>query len=89
MSRTDPQMSIRLPGDLKPRLTRAAESSGRTINAEIVYRLERSFVLSGEAPPDFVTLGAVLETRDMVRALLDTVKPPAQSPTVRRPGKNG
>ena len=36
-------MSVRLPGDLKPRLIEAAKASGRTINAEIVTRLERSF----------------------------------------------
>jgi hypothetical protein len=36
-------MKIRLPGDLKQRLTDAATRNSRSINAEIVQRLEESF----------------------------------------------
>ncbi len=73
MSRTDPQMSIRLPGDLKPRLVRAAQANGRTINAEIVSRLQRSFVdAPSEALPEDV-IKAVLDTHQMVEALLELV----------------
>jgi predicted DNA-binding protein len=43
MARTDPQMNIRLPFELKERLGAAARANTRTMNAEIVNRLEASF----------------------------------------------
>ncbi|MDH0900737.1 Arc family DNA-binding protein [Comamonas aquatica] len=43
MSREDPQMKIRLPADLKDQIEAAAKDSGRSMNAEIVARLERTF----------------------------------------------
>jgi len=42
MSRTDPQLKVRFPGDLKQRLMDAAATSGRSLNSEIVQRLEDS-----------------------------------------------
>ena len=42
MARTDPQVNLRLPALLKSRVERAAEQSGRSVNAEIVHRLEAS-----------------------------------------------
>jgi len=81
VSRSDPQMSLRLPGNLKPRLVEVARANGRTINAEIVARLERSFAVDGgdALPSDLKT--AILETRDKVATLFDAVKvPPARPP---------
>ena len=46
MARTDPQINIRLPLGLKEQLGVAARANTRTMNAEIVQRLEASF--SGE-----------------------------------------
>lgn len=43
MARTDPQVNIRLPADLKDRIDKAALESKRSMNAEIVARLERTF----------------------------------------------
>jgi hypothetical protein len=43
MSREDPPMRIRLPVDLKRRVQDAAEDNKRSMNAEIVSRLEASF----------------------------------------------
>lgn len=43
MSREDPQMKIRLPADLKDQIEAASKQSGRSMNAEIVARLEGSF----------------------------------------------
>ena len=43
MSREDPQMKIRLPDELKRLVEAAASDAGRSLNAEIVYRLEQSF----------------------------------------------
>lgn len=77
-------MNIRLPGDLKPRLVEAAQANGRTINAEIVHRLERSFA---DMPMDELPEGAVqaiLETRKLVGLLFDTTAE-AHSPRPKKP----
>jgi hypothetical protein len=76
MSRLDPQMSIRLPGDLKPRLVEAARANGRTINAEIVNRLERSFAAGQTSGLNDDAVTAILETRAMVGQLLALKAPP-------------
>lgn len=47
MARNDPQVNIRLPASLKTGLDEAAEKAGRSLTAEIVYRLEQS--LAGQA----------------------------------------
>ncbi|MFG1348610.1 Arc family DNA-binding protein [Xanthobacter autotrophicus] len=43
MKQTDPQMKIRLPPDIKARIEAAAAANNRSMNAEIVTRLEMSF----------------------------------------------
>ena len=43
MARTDPQMNLRIPMALKENIEKAAFDNGRTITAEAVYRLEKSF----------------------------------------------
>lgn len=43
MARTDPQINLRIPAQLKERIEQAGSVSGRSTNAEIVYRLELSF----------------------------------------------
>ncbi|MCU4393615.1 MULTISPECIES: Arc family DNA-binding protein [Acinetobacter] len=43
MARTDQQFPLRLPPDLKEKLEDACKKSGRSKNAEAVYRLEQSF----------------------------------------------
>jgi len=40
---TDPQYKLRLPAELKERIERAALENKRSMNAEIVHRLEESF----------------------------------------------
>lgn len=42
-TRTDPQYKLRLPADLKARIEAEAEANNRSMNAEIVNRLENSF----------------------------------------------
>jgi predicted DNA-binding protein len=85
MSRSDPQMSIRLPGDLKPRLVEAARTNGRTINAEIVSRLDRSFAAGQTFGLSEDAVAAILETRAIVGQLL-TLKalPGAPKPLKRK-----
>lgn len=46
MKQTDPQYKLRLPQELKDQVEEAAKQSGRSMNAEIVARLESSFVPS-------------------------------------------
>ncbi|MEK5787667.1 Arc family DNA-binding protein [Acinetobacter johnsonii] len=43
MSREDPQLKIRLPLELKEKITESAAEHGRSINSEVVARLEESF----------------------------------------------
>lgn len=46
MSKRPPQINIRVPEDLKDKLHNAANESGRSVNSEIVARLEKSLVCS-------------------------------------------
>jgi hypothetical protein len=50
MSREDPQFRIRLPADLKEKIEDSAKGNNRSLNAEIVYRLDASFI--SELPTD-------------------------------------
>ena len=43
MARNDPQMNLRVPMELKEKIEKNALENGRTITAEAVYRLEKSF----------------------------------------------
>lgn len=43
MSRDDPQLKLRLPQHLKDMVEQAAKNHSRSINAELVYRIEQSF----------------------------------------------
>ncbi len=52
MSRDITPFGLRMPSDLKARVDAAAESNGRSINAECVARLQESF----EARADIATL---------------------------------
>lgn len=53
MSRDDPSIRLRVPEDLKERIAEAARQSRRSMNAEIVFALDRAFPapISGEAQP--------------------------------------
>ncbi|WP_404404919.1 Arc family DNA-binding protein [Pelagibacterium halotolerans] len=46
MSRTDPQMMIRVPADLKERIRKSAECNRRSMVGEIVYTLEQALPAS-------------------------------------------
>lgn len=45
MARSDPQINIRVPADLKQQLELLAVQNGRSLNAEVVLRLENSLPL--------------------------------------------
>ncbi|WAJ31176.1 Arc family DNA-binding protein [Antarcticirhabdus aurantiaca] len=51
MAREDPQMKLRLPEALKTAIAKAAEANGRSLNAEIVQRLEQSIGFEEEYGP--------------------------------------
>jgi len=46
MSRTDPQFKLRMPASLRAQVEQAAKNARRSLNAEIVLRLEASFAQS-------------------------------------------
>ncbi|HEJ8029426.1 TPA: Arc family DNA-binding protein [Serratia marcescens] len=50
MSREDPQFRLRLPAELKEKIEDAAKDNNRSLNAEIVFRLDASFL--NELQPD-------------------------------------
>ena len=52
MARTDPQFNVRMPADLKEKIEEAAKKNGRSMNAEIVYRLQQSLVAEQEEHVD-------------------------------------
>lgn len=43
MSRDIAPFGVRMPSDLKQKIENSAKKSGRSMNAEIVHRLEQSF----------------------------------------------
>jgi hypothetical protein len=47
MTRADTQLKFRIPPDLKPRLEQAARTNKRSINMEVIARLEQSFKTEG------------------------------------------
>ena len=67
MARNDPEVRLRLPEDLKNHVAEAARTAGRSMNAEIVARLDWSY--RSEADPDTLKkvtsrLGDLLERLD-------------------------
>lgn len=74
MTSEDIQTNLRLPADLKKRLKRAADASNRSMNAEVIARLEGSFENSSAPQVDDRTLdlfaekvGQVLDEREKRR----------------------
>ena len=54
MSRSDPQFNLRIPEALRDQVMNAAKEKGRSATAEILARLELSFL--GQAPtPELIT----------------------------------
>ena len=48
LARTDAQLKFRIPPDLKPKLEVAARLNKRSVNMEVVARLEESFKAKGQ-----------------------------------------
>jgi len=66
MARSDPQVNIRMPSELKTLLESAAAGTKRSLNAEILTRLFDTFY-EGE-PGDVTALRATVEQQaDLIR----------------------
>ncbi len=71
MIKLTPDMKVRLSADLRQKIERAAQANNRTMNAEIVQRLERSFW--DENQPT-ATMPAGLDYEERLSALENLVK---------------
>jgi hypothetical protein len=49
MSREDPQFKLRMPPELRTQAEQAAKAAGRSLNAELVARIEASFISDSES----------------------------------------
>lgn len=68
-----PPYSLRLPQELRARLEKAAEISRRSLNAEMVARLEDSFTSPGLTLPAMVLSASpdlIEATRQQLRSLI-------------------
>lgn len=57
MTREDRRMKLRLPADLKDRLSEFASANGRSLNVDVLLRLEAS-VAADEPPQPAATVDA-------------------------------
>jgi hypothetical protein len=64
-------LMLRLPSDLHKRLAREADKAGRSLNQELVRRLEDSFRLRPEAIEDLTELLAAERGRQAATAICD------------------
>ena len=69
MSRDDPHFRLRVPPELHDRVAAAAKENGRSMNAEIVVRLELSFASGSDEKLDTIlrNLDTILRNFDSVR----------------------
>ena len=91
MTKNDPHFRLRLPADLKSRVGQSAEKNNRSINAEIVHRLEASFVF--QPVRDMTAREVIIQQHQRERvaeqiaqdeALLEFVPDPAKREHLRR-----
>ncbi|WP_045158107.1 Arc family DNA-binding protein [Stutzerimonas stutzeri] len=69
MSREDPQFKLRMPRELRDLADQAAKASGRSLNAELVARLETSF-LHGEVSERLISASRARELALMARSAI-------------------
>ena len=75
MSREDPQLKIRLPLELKEKITESAAEYGRSINSEVVTRLEESFEKDDTAEFDKGFVIQVIQNQQAtIQDLTDQIK---------------
>jgi len=91
MARNDPQVNFRIPQELKDKLEQAAKDSGRSITAELVTRLERSFDESTNVIGIFnqdelkelaIEIAKLLsDNRDLSQEFIQIINSPNKKPT--------
>lgn len=67
MSREDPQFKLRMPAELRAQAEQAAKAAGRSLNAELVARMEASF-LSTSTSENLIPAKRARELALMARA---------------------
>ena len=92
MARNDPQVNFRIPQELKDKLEQAAKDSGRSITAELVTRLERSFDESTNVIGIFnqdelkelaIEIAKLLsDNRELSQEFIQIINSPNKNPTV-------
>lgn len=81
-SRTADKFVVRMPDGLRERIAKVAHSSHRSMNSEIIDRLERSLVEDGEP---VVVDGLLVEHEESWQPALDMlVETPAMEPAIIR-----
>ena len=76
MSREDPQLKLRLAPDLKDRVQESARANNRTMNSEIVARLESTFPKNQDVKANFFMDAKVEELiKRKVQAVVGVVRP--------------
>lgn len=63
MTRDITPFGLRMPSDLKARVDAAAESNGRSINAECVARLQASFAVQSPVELDVEALAEAIASK--------------------------
>lgn len=78
MAADDPHFRLRVSADLKAKVEEAARANNRSMNAEIVARLERSFLDAGESGQHDIAAiaadAAGIASRRMAEFFLKTMK---------------
>lgn len=72
MARTDPQVNLRIPAELKAEIQEAAIENGRSLNAEIVARLQDSLLSEPTDLKSSEILGAIMERIDRLSNQLES-----------------
>lgn len=76
---TDPQYKVRMPPELKEKIVKSAKEHNRSINADIVARLQESFdrpTISANAPVEVLEnyFVAIKQEREYSKKILETAQ---------------
>ena len=72
MASEDVQTNLRLPSDLKDKLQASAEEHGRSLSAEVAYRIEQAFELEIQEAESVANIRAAKEIVQKAHAQLDS-----------------
>nr|CAA6826139.1 MAG: Unknown protein [uncultured Thiotrichaceae bacterium] len=71
-TRTDPQMKIRLPPELKKQIDKSAKKNLRTLNGEIVAMLQLAYELEGKTTSESTEETTRRIAREEIEKALDS-----------------